>query len=183
MVSKVAKFRKIISVNCYIYTNQLSMKYLTILLCLFSSFAFGQIKKGKIALGENISLIWEITPFAEKEHKLQTCDNGASAYICTIDALPWYGSDRGMDKPKNQLTKFILIIDGKYFYPEISGMYNPNFSGALKDNQIHITKQGDEYSLDAWFSDGAGTYMAKWRIVAKACIREIITNDEAYFGL
>jgi hypothetical protein len=119
--------------------------------------------------------------FDEKEHTIQTCLSGKQQYICAVDGKPWYGSDTGMSKPKNQLVKFILVIDDTYIYPEISGMFNPNFSGAINNNQIKIKKNGDQYELFGYFSDGAGTYTAKWRIVGNAAIREVISNDETYF--
>lgn len=116
------------------------MKFVIILL-IVPLLAYSQSKKGKLQLDENISLIWEIKTFDEEEHTIQTCLSGKQQYICAVDGKPWYGSDTGMSKPKNQLVKFILVIDDTYIYPEISGMFNPNFSGAINNNQIKIKKK------------------------------------------
>lgn len=157
------------------------MKYF-ILLLLAPLLAFSQSKKGKLQLAENISLIWVIKPFIKKEHTVLTCGAGEQQYICTIDGKPWYGSDMGMEMPRNQLVKFTLVIGSTYIYPEISGMFNTNFSGTLNDDQIKIKEYGDQYILSGFFSDGAGTYMVIWRIVGNTAIRELISSDEAYFG-
>jgi hypothetical protein len=43
-------------------------------------------------------------------------------------------------------------------------------------------KEGAEYRLYAFFSDGAGTYTSNWRIANGAAVRELLSNDEMYFG-
>lgn len=158
------------------------MKYILLLLCFTSFLAHCQVKKGNIRLADNVTLTWETKTFDEKEHTLQTCGLGKEAYICTIDDKPWYGSDMGMDKPRNQLTKLILVIDGTYFYPEVTGMFNTNFDGTVNVKHLKLEKYGLQYILHAFFSDGAGTYTVQWRITGKGCVREVISTDEAYFG-
>jgi hypothetical protein len=111
------------------------MKLLLYVVLFFPALFYGQITNGKITLAENAVLSWEITAFNEKEHAIGICKTDfEDDYICTIDGRLWYGNDIGMDKPKNQLTKLALMIDGKAVNLETSCMFNPNFGGQLGKN-------------------------------------------------
>jgi hypothetical protein len=144
--------------------------------------SLGQVKVSSVDLGDGVTLTGTIETFNKSEHKYDTCDSGLGwKYICLIDGKIWYGNDMGMDLPRNQLTKLAIKIKGKEIELETAGMFNTNFGNELRDGQYHLTKTGDEYFLEAMFSDGAGTYIVNWRIVKSKSQRIKISNDEADF--
>lgn len=123
--------------------------------------------------------MWITKAFKESEHKIEICDSESKwKYICKIDGKPWFGSDQGMEKPKDQLTKLTLKIENRLIDLDVTGMFN---AGYLSKLQFSFRKEGGTYKLYAFFSDGAGTYTAHWLIIDGSSIREVISNDERYF--
>ncbi|WP_320815689.1 hypothetical protein [Flavobacterium sp.] len=102
-------------------------------------------------------------------------------YLCKIDNQEWYGSDRGIEFPKNELTKLEVIINNNVIKLETSKMFNPSFSGELFETQFKLKKKKDYYILFAYFSDGAGTYSAHWKIINGKSERIVLSNEEEYF--
>lgn len=116
-------------------------------------------------LNEGITLIGVIKKFEKTEHRIDTClDDFKNKYICKIDDKPWYGMDRGLMIPENQLSNLVVIIDSIKISLEVSQMFNPSFSYYLKKDQFTLKRNADEYELFGFFSDGAGTYEASWKI-------------------
>ena len=60
-------------------------------------------------------------------------------------------------------------------------MFNPNFSGYLDENQFKLVKYNDYFILYSFFSDGAGSYSAHWKIKNDIAERIVLSNDEKYF--
>lgn len=159
------------------------MKYIFLLVLLSSLNIYAQENSGIILLESSIKLHWTIKTFNEKEHQIKICKNDFDVqYICAIDNAIWYGSDIPVDKPKNQLTNLVFEIGKNKIVLDVSSMFNPNFSGELSKHQFKILKEGNQYILYGFFSDGAGTYTAHWRIVDTTSIREVISNSEKYFS-
>ena len=159
------------------------MKYIFLLILLSNFNSIAQVTKGEILFENNIKLHWTIKTFNEKEHQIKICKNDFGVqYICAIDNAIWYGSDIPVDKPKNQLTNLVLEIGKNKIIFDVSSMFNPNFSGELSKHQFKIIKKGNQYFLYGFFSDGAGTYTAHWRIVDTISIREVISNLEEHFS-
>lgn len=159
------------------------MKYIFLLVLLLSLNIYAQENSGVILIENNIKLNWTIKKFNEKEHQIKVCKNDFGVqYICAIDNAVWYGSDIGLDKPKNQLTSLVLEIGKNKIILDVSSMFNPNFSGELSKNQFKIVKEGNQYVFYGFFSDGAATYTAHWKIVDTISIREVISNSEEYFS-
>lgn len=155
--------------------------YLLVLLSNFNVLA--QDNSGIISFENDIKLHWTIKAFNEKEHQIKICKSDFGAqYICAIDNAIWYGSDIGLDKPKNQLMSLVLEIGKNKIKLDVSSMFNPNFSGKLSKHQFKIEKEGNQYVLYGFFSDGAGSYTAHWRIIDNLSIREVISNSEEYFS-
>ena len=160
------------------------MKYLKIFLIFFSVIfkTFGQTKSGQIVLQKNASLSWTIQEFKESEHNVEICKSEFNwDYICKIDGKPWFGTDLGMTKPKNQLKKLILNLNNSQIELEVANMFNPNYSGSLSGHQFLLKKEGEFYKLYGFFSDGAGTYTVHWKIIKNSSVREVISNEESYF--
>ena len=159
------------------------MKYIFLLILLSNFNSIAQVTEGEILFENNIKLHWTIKTFNEKEHQIKICKNDFGVqYICAIDNAIWYGSDIPVDKPKNQLTNLVLEIGKNKIILDVSSMFNPNFSGELSKHQFKIIKEGNQYVLYGFFSDGAGTYTAHWRIIDTISIREVISNSEEYFS-
>ena len=159
------------------------MKYIYLLVLLSNFNVLAQDNSGIISFENNFKLHWTIKAFKEKEHQIKICKTDFEAkYICAIDNAIWYGSDIGLNKPKNQLTNLVLEIGKNKIILDVSSMFNPNFNGKLSKHQFKIENEGNQYVLYGFFSDGAGTYTAHWRIIDNISIREVISNSEEYFS-
>lgn len=159
------------------------MRTIFILIVLISSFRpRAQSLSSKIELEKNIYLEASIEKFSAGNHKLDTCDTGLGwEMICLIDNKIWFGSDDGLALPKFQLTKLTISIFGIKVPLDVSGMFNPTYTGKLHPKQFFIEKDQPGYALYGYFSDGAGTYMALWKIVKGRSMRLKISRDEADF--
>jgi len=157
------------------------MKYIfkIIFLLFIIAKSYAQTQSGEIEVEKNVSLTWTTKVFKDNEHKIEVCKTELGwDFICKVDEKPWFGSDMGMEKPKDQLTKLTLKIDNRDIELEISGMFNV---GYLSKYQFLFRKEGQFYKLYAFFSDGAGSYTAHWLIINGSSIREVISNDERFF--
>ena len=159
------------------------MRYIFLLVLLANLNAIAQVTTGEILFENSIKLHWTIKAFNENEHQIKICKSDfETKYICAIDNAIWYGSDIPVDEPKNQLTNLVLEIGKNKIILDVSSMFNPNFSGELSKHQFKIIKEGNQYVLYGFFSDGAGTYTAHWRIIDTISIREVISNSEEHFS-
>ena len=156
------------------------MKKILLLLFLISNLTFGQTK-GEIQLVKNVVLNWEIKNFDNTKHTFEYCKESDWIYICKIDNQEWFGSDFGMEFPKNELTKLNLIIGTENYDLETSKMYNPNFSGYLSSNQFKLVDKDNYKILYSFQSDGAGSYSAHWKIENGKAERIILSREEEYF--
>jgi len=144
--------------------------------------SYSQTQSGEIALGKNISLLWTTIVFKQTEHKIEVSKTEfGDNYICKIDGKPWFGSDFGIEKPRNQLIKLTFKINGKETELDVTNMFNPSFEGILSEHQFLLKKEVGFYRLYSFFSDGAGTYTVHWKIVNESSVREVISSDERYF--
>lgn len=144
---------------------------------------FEKTKSGRIDLTDKINIRWTIGKFEKENHKIEYCKNEYqdTQYICKIDNKFWYGSDLGIDLPKNELKTLSIFVDNKYVKLDVSQMFNPNLSGELYKEQFKIEKKSDFYILYGYFSDGEGTYTTNWKIRNGESIRSIISKDEKDF--
>jgi hypothetical protein len=130
-----------------------------------------------LELSDGVVLFGVIQKFDKNNHTIDTCtDELRQKYICKIDGKPWYGMDRGLESPKTQLTDLRLVINGLTIPLDVSGMFNPRFSYQLIRKQFNLKKNGGEYELSGFFSDGAGTYEATWKINTGKSVRTSIAN-------
>lgn len=139
-----------------------------------------QINMSTVNLGGGITLTGSIEKFDSSRHIFDTCGIKTNQpSICLIDGRIWFGSDDGMELPRTQLRRLTLTINGTAIALDISGMYNPCGGNSLIKNHFKIKKEGQVYLLYGFFSDGAGTYTALWKIVKNRSIRLKISNDNA----
>jgi hypothetical protein len=153
-----------------------------ILLILFFKFflSFGQTK-GEINLEKNVKLQWEIQNFDKRNHTFKYCLEENYKYLCKIDNQEWFGSDNGLEFPKNQLKKLNLRIGSQSYDLETSKMFNPNFSGYLGDHQFKLVTYDNFKILYSFYSDGAGAYTAHWKIENGKVERIVFSRDEEFF--
>ena len=161
------------------------MKFLTATIILWFTLvgqSIAQLNKSKIELEKGITLIGTIETFIISKHKIDTCETGQDwKAICLIDGKIWFGSDLGLILPKNQLTKLTIKINETEISLDVSGIFNPNFGNVLGKDQFKLKKNEVGYILNAFFSDGAGTYTTQWNIVKGKSLRTKISTDESDF--
>ena len=108
---------------------------------IFFSFIISNIygqNNGSIELDQKAFLNWEIQNFIKENHTYKFCLQNKLKYLCKIDNQEWYGSDRGIEFPKNELTKLEVIINNNVIKLETSKMFNPSFSGELFETQFKL---------------------------------------------
>ncbi len=144
---------------------------------------FENSKSGRIDLTSTINLRWRINDFESQNHNIEYCENEYqhTKYICNIDDKEWYGSDIKMELPKNELAALAIFIEGKYIKLDVSQMFNPNTNGELNKDQFKIKDYKNYYFLYGFFSDGAGTYTAHWKIKNGKAERIKISNEDIDF--
>ena len=160
------------------------MKHLITLILLFfvADQMCAQSNVATIKLDNQIFLTGTVETFDPTKHTYDTCDTGLGwRSFCLIDNKIWFGSDSGMELPRNQLTNLKIKIDGQVISLDVAGMYNPNWDNTLRREQFLIKKGEVGYYLYAFFSDGAGTYTVHWKIVKGNSIRLKISNDDSDF--
>jgi len=150
-------------------------------LLLFAPALHAQSQQGHVSLYEDVDLYWESQSFVAAEHKVETCPDANGSYICAIDGALFYGTDQGMELPRNQLTQLTLVVGYTRIELDVRNMFNISYDGALRARQFKIEKEGAYVRLYGFFSDGAGTYTVQWRIDEKRAVREVISTDERYF--
>lgn len=141
---------------------------------------FGQ-KNGTIKIDDNSFIYWEIEKFDISEHTFEYCLESDLKYLCKIDKQDWFGSDRGLDFPKNELKKLEISINKTRIPLETAQMFNPNFSGALFESQFKLKRYKDHFILFAFFSDGTGSYSAHWKIEDGKSERIVLSIEEEFF--
>jgi hypothetical protein len=156
--------------------------FFTILISSFLVSLNAQTNSGETIISKNVSLKWTNEVFKSSKHNIEYCfENSKDKFICKIDGKPWFGSDQGLEMPRNQLIKLVLKMGSDLIDLDVSNMFNASFDGALSANQFLLKKEGAFYKLYGFFSDGAGTYTVHWRIINKSSVREVISNDESFF--
>jgi hypothetical protein len=157
-------------------------KFLLVVTIIFSLKGLAQQDQSSFKLSQNCSVNAVVDSFISTKHKYDTCDTGLGwKMICLIDGKFWFGLDDGMELPKNQLKRLVVLLDKKQIDLDVSGMFNPTFSGTLRKEQFKLEKFNDGYMLYGFFSDGAGTYTAHWKIVKGKSFRTVISRDENDF--
>lgn len=140
---------------------------------------FAQNSISKVEVGEKIIVSANIVSFDSAKHTYDMCDTGLGwKAICLIDGKPWFGSDAGRDLPRNQIKRMSINIQEQEIQLDVSGMFNPNYENQLRKEQFKIKKTETGYLLSAYFSDGAGTYVAEWLIVKGTSVRTKISSEE-----
>lgn len=148
---------------------------LTIILILIVRQSIGQIE---LLFEKDQTLKVYISEFDPKQHTIDSCTNSQILFYCTIDNAPWFGCDAGLELPIYQLDSLIFLNNNQEISLDVSSMYNPTYSGTIDNRHFEIITYRDAYEIKGWFSDGAGTYCARWMIMNGKSIRTLLSTDE-----
>lgn len=125
-----------------------------------------------------IELHVTIDTFEVNKHQIDTCFSVNRPYICQIDKKAWFGMDMGLELPKFQLSKLVVLYKGKHITLEVSQMFNPVFDTRISEKHFKARVVNEQLEISGWFSDGAGTYCARWQIVDGTAKRTLLSSDE-----
>jgi hypothetical protein len=92
-----------------------------------------------------------------------------------IDEKQFFGTDGGL--PRTQLDAAVIIIADRRIILDTSGMFEP-WVTSPSTRDFKLERYGDGWILTGLFSDAAGAYVGRWRILSGTAFREILTNDE-----
>lgn len=155
-----------------------------IILILMTSFILCMnVNAQRIELDSGIALVGNVVPFDSTKHKIERCNFSGYTGVCLIDGKPFFGQDQGNFLPRNQLVELTFTINGVQSKLDVSQMYNPNYENKIYKDRFTIRRFGIVYELTGWFSDGAGTYLVRWKIIQGKSIRTAILDGEQGFCL
>ena len=127
-------------------------------------------------------------PFVASEHHLKACAGGAGA--CLIDGLVPFGTDG--EVPKTYVKSISASFKGQTYALDASQMFNAwtgrplevklsdgshfRYFGGRCEDRLNCTFRG-------LFSDGAGSFVAEWKVVNGTSQRTVLTwsNDVVNF--
>ncbi|SRR6266487_137010 len=149
------------------------MRFVTMLLLLPLLAAASEFQNSAtFDLRPEITLQLRASKFDPSRHKLTKNSSGA---VRLIDGRQFFGTDGGL--PRTQLDSASIIVEGGRVPLDVGQMYEPWF-GTPSRNTFSLTRWEDGWVLTGLFSDGAGTYVARWRILNGTSVREVISDDE-----
>jgi hypothetical protein len=116
-------------------------------------------------------------PFVRARHRLQRCAIGGEKVVCLIDGRPVFGTDGEL--PDTMLARATVTLDKRRIGLDVSSMYQPR----LNDRTITAERSEGGCTVRACLSDGAGAYVAEWRVVSGVPLRTILSADQALLAL
>jgi len=135
-----------------------------------------------IDMGNGIKIIGNVIPFDSTHHQITRCAVPEWSYrpVCLIDGTPFFVHDLDIALPRMQLASLSVSIDGLIVNLDVSGMFNPNGYEPLRPDQFKLVQSEGYNAIDiiGLFSDGAGTYVAVWKVMAGGSIRTLISGSE-----
>ncbi len=134
-------------------------------------------RTASLHLRPELTIELRASKFEPSEHKLTKSSSGA---VRLIDGKQFFGTDGGL--PRTQLDSAMLIVQGTKIPLDVGQMYDPWFAVATRES-FSATRYEDGWVLTGLFSDGAGTYLARWRILGGTSLREVISDDEDIISL
>jgi len=129
-----------------------------------------ETKNTRLTLNDSCSLIIEISKFDSSLNKIEKCEILNWIGVCLINDKLVFGTD--FEIPYTTLNKMEIHCSDRFIELEVSCMFNPNGVSLVPNReQFEIIKAEGGFILIGNFSDGAGTYSAKWKIVANKSVR------------
>ena len=140
--------------------------------CAASRAARSPSSVARFDIRSGISVEAHVSQFDAHEHAIARChvyDNWSG--VCLIDGKPVFGTD--WDLPVTMLDSATLLLGDQAIPLDVSGMYNPWVGEPLKD-AFRVEEVEGGYEVTGNFSDGAGSYRARWWVVDGISIRTLI---------
>ena len=159
-----------------IAVNKLKMKRTSVLILVI--LAFTSQAQNILHLEHDVELQVTIVEFALENHTIDTCFYDNRPYICKIDGLEWYGMDHGLELPKFDLKEIVFVRNEEKVNLDVSQMFNPAFSTSISERHFRAELINDDVQIYGWFSDGAGTYCAKWLVKDSDSKRILLSTSE-----
>ncbi|WP_201978540.1 hypothetical protein [Hymenobacter rubidus] len=139
-----------------------------------------QTQRTSVAIDKKDRLTFERVPFSATgktfKYVANKQPNGTKTLIA-INGKPVFGTDGEL--PKYTLNKASVLFKRHSYLLPVSGMYNPWFGQKLDKQFVQLKKAGDTLTIQAVFSDGAGSYLAEWKIDGDSAKRTLLTADDA----
>lgn len=129
-----------------------------------------------VTLEPDLVLHMTVGPFDRHSHTLKTCQVEETSFICLIDGRPFLGTDG--QEPHAVLQNAFVVSKGKRLPLDVHGMYDP-WVGEFQKTAFSAVAIDGGWAIRGCFSDGAGFYVAEWRVVDGATLRTILSGDEA----
>lgn len=127
-----------------------------------------------VPFSSNEKLVLHVRPFEPKKHTIHKGDNG-----WLIDGGLVFGTDYSM--PTSKLEQAYFVVGDKKIPLDTNWMYNAQVDQhENKATNVTLEKHagGDAYRINAYFSDGAGSYQVQWKIVGSASARTLLIQSE-----
>jgi len=135
-----------------------------------------------IDLGYGMTITGKVVPFDSTVRTITRCNvfDWEFQPVCLIDGKPFFGQDLDSALPRMELASLSVSTDGKEVALDISGMFNPNGYAELRSDQFKVVQADgfNAFEIIGLFSDGAGTYVAVWKVMAGGSIRTLISGSE-----
>lgn len=137
------------------------------------------VEKAVFDLGFKVKLYMIAKPFNPTKHSIKYCkpvfprDDWEG--VSLIDGKPIFGTD--WETPKYVLKEAYVKLNGKKIKLDVSCMYNPWF-GEPDKKFFSAKKMEGSFIIEGNFSDGAGSYKVRWKIIEGTSIRIAIEDGE-----
>lgn len=148
------------------------------LLIAISFFVFTSRAQNILHLEHDVELQVTIVEFVSENRTIDTCYYANQPYICKIDGHELYGIDSGMELPKLELKEIVVLHEGEKTNLDVSQMFNPVFGTFISERHFDVQLINSEIQIYGWFSDGAGTYCAKWLVKNSTSTRILLSRSE-----
>ncbi len=132
-----------------------------------------------IRLSTDVVLHMQASWFDSTKHSIKYCVVGPPKDrwkgVCLIDGRPYFGTD--WETPLTVLDKAFVVVGGDTVNLDVSCMFDPWFDSV--DSKFFSLEQVEGgFVVTGHFSDGAGSYEAKWLVSQGASVRMELKKEE-----
>lgn len=114
-----------------------------------------------------------VSSFDPATHSVTRCKVLDWEGVCLIDGKPIFGTDWGT--PRSVLESAELEVEGLKIPLDVSSLYEPWIHSK---NWFSVAPVEGGWEIRGCFSDGAGSYVVQWLVIAGVSIRTLISKDE-----
>ena len=125
---------------------------------------------------DGTTISYEEAPFQARSHNVTYCKNETPC-ACQVDGA-WPFGTAPCQLPETQLVELQLRVAGKTYPLSTSRMFNPGIDPAHPEKQFKVSCKAKACTVKASFSDGAGTYVAEWKLQDGKARRTLLSSDE-----